>query len=45
MTEINPMTKILVDVPIYEPGLKTLEAIPDVEVTFCDPITDEKMVC
>ncbi|MCF6286475.1 MAG: D-2-hydroxyacid dehydrogenase, partial [Candidatus Hydrogenedentes bacterium] len=34
------MTKILIDVPVYEPGLDRLTALPGVTVEFCNPISD-----
>jgi phosphoglycerate dehydrogenase-like enzyme len=37
------MTKILIDVPVYAPGLEKLKALPDVEVALCDPISEEAM--
>ncbi len=37
------MTKILVDVPVHSPGMKTLKGIPGVTVEVCDPITEERV--
>lgn len=34
------MIKVLVDVPIYRPGLEILKALPDVTVEVCEPISD-----
>ncbi len=34
------MTKILIDVPVYAPGLAALKALPGVDVTVCDPIAE-----
>lgn len=35
---------IFIDTPIYEPGLARLKALPGVNVTIADPITDERVV-
>lgn len=35
------MIKILIDIPVYAPGLERLKALPDVDVTLCDPIADD----
>lgn len=35
---------IFIDTPIYEPGLARLKALPGVNVTVADPITDERVV-
>ncbi|MCA9417779.1 MAG: D-2-hydroxyacid dehydrogenase [Candidatus Omnitrophica bacterium] len=37
------MTRVLVDVPVYEPGLKRLAGLPGVEVEVCDPISEKRM--
>jgi phosphoglycerate dehydrogenase-like enzyme len=34
------MTKILIDVPVYGPGMEQLQALPGVTVALCDPIAD-----
>jgi len=34
------MTKILIDVPVYAPGLAALKALPGVDVRVCDPIAE-----
>lgn len=38
------MTKILIDVPIYELGMEQLKALPGVSVEVCDPITEDAVV-
>lgn len=35
---------IFIDTPIYEPGLARLKALPGVNVTIADPITDGRVV-
>ena len=35
------MIKILIDVPVYNPGLDRLMDFPDVSVKICDPISEE----
>ncbi|MCP4641210.1 MAG: hypothetical protein GY851_12285, partial [bacterium] len=37
------MTNILVDVPVYEPALETLRALPGVSVDVCDPIVEARV--
>lgn len=34
------MTKVLVDVPVYGPGMEQLVALPDLTVELCDPILE-----
>lgn len=37
------MIKILIDVPVYNPGLDRLMDFPDVSVKICDPISEEAL--
>ena len=37
------MTRILIDIPVYGPGMDALKALPGVEVAVCDPIADDGM--
>jgi len=40
----TPTLKILIDVPVHQPGLDALRALPNVDVALCDPIAEEALV-
>ena len=40
----TPTLRILIDVPVHQPGLDALRALPNIDVALCDPIAEESLV-